>query len=137
MTTDDPKTEFIRLASSVWGYGYQTRAAKYFDVSDRAVRRWCSGESSVPVGILDELRKMADILPPPAGTTAEDDRDDDCYTAIEPAVAKLVERAVAKGWSLAEVLTALLAISVSEMHHRAGGDATRRTLQAAILNMDD
>lgn len=135
--TEDAKSEFARLAAMIWGFGYQTKASRHFNVADRTVRRWCSGDSIVPEGVLRELREIVQIPPPPAGTTENDDRDDDCCDAIEPAINQLCERAVANGWSLAEVLTAMLSITVSELKVRAGDQATRQTLQAAIMMMDE
>lgn len=135
--TNETAPEFARRAALIWGYGYQTKAANHFNVSDRTVRRWCAGTSAVPQAIMDELRKFAEFTPPPNGTTEDDDRDDACYDAIEPELNQLAERAVAAGWSIAEVLTAILAITVSEMKHRAGDTATRKTLEAAILMMDE
>lgn len=134
---DELNTEFARLAAAVWGFGYQTKASRHFDVADRTVRRWCSGDSPVPANVMAELRQIADIRSPPEGSSDEDDRDDACYDAIEPAVGKLAERAVANGWSIGEVLTALLAISVSEMKAKAGDKATRQTLEAAIMMLDE
>lgn len=77
------------------------------------------------------------VAQPPSGSTAADDRDDACSDALEPHVARLSSRAMAAGWSEAEIVTALLSLIVSEMRAKAGNSATRATLSSAILMLDD
>lgn len=48
------------------------------------------------------------IQPPPAGSAADDDRDDACADAIEPHLSRLLARADAAGWARSEALTAIL-----------------------------
>lgn len=69
---------------------------------------------------------------PPPGSTDADDRDAACQDALEPELSRLFQTAVAAGWHPAEVLTAIRALTVSEMRGRAGADATRETLRAAL-----
>ena len=56
MTSD----EFRRLLPLVFGgHGAQTRAAEFFGVSDRTVRRWVSGASPVPEYVAATIILMA------------------------------------------------------------------------------
>lgn len=77
------------------------------------------------------------IAPPPAGSSAEDDRDEACCDALEPHLLILRDRAVAAGWTDAEIVTAILALTISEMRARAGDAPTRNTLAQAIMMLDD
>ena len=77
------------------------------------------------------------VTPPPAGSSTEDDRDEACCEALEPHLSRLRSRAVAAGWSEAEIVTAILALAVSEMRSRAGDKPTRETLAQAIMMLDD
>ncbi len=82
-------------------------------------------------------RNVNHVAPPPTGTSVEDDRDEACVEALEPHVTRLASRAVAAGWSDAEIAAALLALVVSEMRAKAGDAATRQTLASAIMQLDD
>lgn len=120
---------------TLWGYGAQGKAARHFEVADRTVRRWIAGEMAVPATVMAELDAMLSITPPP-GSTSDEDRDDACRDAIEPALTDLRNRAIGAGWHPAEVATAILALTISEMRAGAGDEATRQTLQAAMMMLD-
>lgn len=77
------------------------------------------------------------IQPPPAGSAADDDRDDACADAIEPHLSRLLARADAAGWARPETLTAILSLVVSEMRAGAGDRVTRDTLSQVIFQLDD
>lgn len=129
-------TEFSTLAARLWGYGWQTKAARHLEVSDRTVRNWVSGGTAVPLWVMDRLRAMADIAPP-LGSSSDMDRDAACVEAIEPALTDLRNRATSAGWHPAEVATALLVLTVSEIRGQAGDDATRQILTEAISQLAD
>lgn len=126
-----PTSEFNRLAERLWGHGWQTKAARHFEVADRTVRRWVAGTSPVPLGVMDQVRAMADIAPPP-GSTDDHDRDDACADAIEPGLTDLRNRAVGAGWHPAEIAAAILALTVSEIRSNAGDPVAVQVLEEAI-----
>lgn len=136
LARDEFNEEFARLASDVWDYGYQTKAAKHFNVSDRTMRRWCSGESRVPDTVLAEMRQIANVLPPPSNSSSLDDRGADCQHAMEPSVGRLCEQAVTNGWTADEVWRALVAISVAEIRSSLGDVSAREALQAALASIE-
>jgi hypothetical protein len=138
-TTDNDQaasTEFRRLGEKLWGYGWQQKAARHFEVSDRSVRHWVAGARVVPPNVLDELRVMVDIAPPPH-TTAVDDRDDACRDALEPALTELRNRAISAGWHPAEVATAILALTVDEIRIGAGDAATVEILNDTLVKISE
>lgn len=111
----------------LWGYGAQTRAARHWEVSDRTVRRWVIGESAIPAAIMADLSAMLSIAPPP-DSTSDDDRDDACRTAMEPALTELRDRAVSAGWHPAEVAAAIMSLTVDEIRAHAGEDGLAEVL---------
>lgn len=136
--------EFIDLGSRLFTrpgasshHGWQARAAAHFRVSDRTIRNWVSDRAPIPEGVARELRAMVAIIPPPRGSTDDDDRDDAMRDAIDPALSRVVSEYVRAGWHEAEALTAMLAYSTQELREKCGDAATRATLQAIIMMMDD
>lgn len=111
----------------LWGYGAQTRAARHWEVSDRTVRRWVIGESAIPAAIMADLRAMLSIAPPP-DSTSDDDRDDACRTAMEPALTELRDRAISAGWHPAEIAAAIMSLTVDEIRAHAGADGLAEML---------
>ena len=77
------------------------------------------------------------IQPPPAGSTADDDRDDACADAIAPHLRRLMARADAAGWARPETLTAILSLVVTDMREGAGDRVTRETLSQVIFQLDE
>lgn len=119
---------FRRMIEQLWGYGAQTRAARHFDVSDRTVRNWLSGKHAIPAGVMAELHAMVAIAPPP-DTDSDEDRDDACVEALEPALTELRDRAVSAGWHPAEVAAAILSLTVDEIRTHAGDAAASAVLE--------
>lgn len=129
--------EFESLAASVYGARWQSQLSRDLGVPLRTVQRWRANgitntASSEGVRRFLEERRVARIAPPPTGTTAADDRDEECRNAIEPGVRALIAAALDVGWDRAEVLAAVLAANLDEMRAHAGDDATRSTLQQAL-----
>lgn len=122
--------EFSHLAERLWGYGWQTKAARHFEVADRTVRRWVAG-TDPPAKIMEQLRSMADIAPPP-GSTADEDRDEAARMALEPGLTDLRNRATSAGWHPAEVATAILALTIDEIREHAGDEAADGMLIAVL-----
>ena len=113
----------------------QRGLGRSLSVNERTVRDWASGASPVPEHVWRWLRDA--IAPPPVGSTDADDRDEACVMALEPHVARLIERAREAGWHEAEALCAVMAIATDRMRG-AGGDAeTRAILQSLILQLDE
>lgn len=123
--------EFRRMIEQLWGYGAQTRAARHWEVSDRTVRHWVAGKRAVPEKVMEQLRAMTSIAPPP-DTTSDDDRDDACRAALEPSLTNLRNRAVGAGWHPAEVAAAILSMTIDEIRDGAGDDAVREVLEGAL-----
>lgn len=53
-----PKT-LATVGSALFGPTWQTRLANAISVNDRTVRRWASGEMSIPVTLREELLQIA------------------------------------------------------------------------------
>jgi hypothetical protein len=133
MTVDDKNQAalFRRMIEQLWGWGAQAQASRHFEVSDRTVRNWLSGKHSIPAGVMAELRAMVAIAPPP-GSTSDEDRDEACARAIEPALTELRDRAVAVGWHPAEVAASIMSLTVDEIRQHAGEDQAREVLVQAL-----
>ena len=117
------QVEFFRAGiEKLWGYGAQTRAARHWEVSDRTVRHWLSGRNTIPEGVISDLRNMLSIAPPPE-TSVDDDRDEACREALEPALTELRDRAVSAGWHPAEVAAAIMSLTADEIRANAGDEA--------------
>lgn len=136
--------EFRKLLALIWGqHGAQSEAARHFGVSDRTVRYWAAGKRNIPEEIQRELLSLAarsplpPIAPPPAGSTPDEDRDDACAESIWPAYSALCLAAENAGWAAPEILTALLSHVVTDMRRMSSDDATRQTLSAAIMMLDE
>lgn len=133
MTANDLES----LASSVYGWGWQSQLSREMGIGYRTVQRWAGAGINKPATadavrrFIDE-RRTARIPAPPAGTSPEDDRDDACADAIDAPIAATLAAAEAVGWSRAEALTAGLSIIVTYMRASAGTPATITTLRAAI-----
>lgn len=127
---------FRRLGGKLWGYGWQQRAARHFEVSDRTVRHWASGRNAVPERVMAEMRLMVSIAPPP-DTDDEDDRDDVCREALEPAMSEIFRRAQAAGWHPAEIAVAILAMTVDQLTSMAGTAEARELLEQAVAQLGD
>lgn len=131
--------EFISIGSRLFtrpgassSHGWQARAAAHFGVSDRTVRNWVSGCSDVPEGVAREMRAMVAIVPPPPGSSADEDRDDAMRDALDPALARVASEYVAAGWHEGEIVTAMLGFAIDTMCERAGAAATIETLRQAV-----
>ena|SRR5690606_3498473 len=114
MSSDAEK--FRAGIGQLWGYGAQSRAARYFEVTDRTIRHWIAGTRSIPANVMAELHAMISIAPP----DGETDRDAACQDALEPALSDLRDRAVGAGWHPAEVATAIMALAAAEILAHAG-----------------
>jgi len=131
--------EVRNLLALIWGqHGAQSAAARHFGVADRTVRRWASGDVSVPGDVANELRRLADrapmpVIPPPRGNAT----DDAAAEAIRPAYVALMLAAERAGWHPAEAAKALLSWLVADMRKMAGDEATRKTLTAALMMLDE
>jgi hypothetical protein len=129
------REEMERLGALLFGYGWKSTLADALDVNRKTVSRWIA-DGEAPAWAADRLRAMAHVAPPP-GTTDEIDRDDACQDAIEPDLTRLTVIAVSAGWSQAEVLVATLALSIAALRALAGVKATRSTLSAAIMSLEE
>lgn len=48
-----------RAGEALFGNQWQTPLAEALGVSDRTMRRWVSGETPVPTGVLDDIERAA------------------------------------------------------------------------------
>ena len=117
----------------LWGRGAQARAAEHWDLADRSIRRFVSGEQRVPEAIARDLMQMIGMRPPP-GSDADADteaRDAACAETIEPALTEIRNRCLAVGWQPTEIAVAMVSLALSEIVVHAGPDAAAALLDEA------
>lgn len=133
MTTSKPmnREELERLGALLFGYGWKSSLAAALEVNRKTVSRWIA-DDKVADWAAESLRSMVRIAPPP-GSTSEQDRDDACAEALEPDLTRLTLLAQAAGWERAEIATAMLALSLSEIRELAGDEVALETLEQARL----
>lgn len=124
------RDEMGRLGALLFGYGWKSALADALEVNRRQISRWIA-DDTMPEWAAERLRGMVRIAPPP-GSTADEDRDDACADAIEPELTRIVNMAQSAGWHRAELMTAILALTVSDLRHHAGAAATADLLRQAI-----
>lgn len=130
MTRPMDRAEFERLGSMIWGrHGWKGASASALEINRKTVSRWLA-DDLVPDWAAERMRAMAHIAPPP-GSTADEDRDDACADAIEGDLSRLVELATDAGWHRAEIVAAMLSLTVSDMLDHAGPGATIEALNQA------
>lgn len=115
------RDEMERLGALLFGYGWKSALATALEVDRKTVSRWIKTDV-MPDWAGDRLRDMARIAPPP-GSTADQDRDDACAEALEPEITRIVHMAESAGWHRAEIITALIALSLSDLRLHAGDAA--------------
>jgi hypothetical protein len=59
---EDEVRAFRHLAQSVFGHSWVYRLAAFAGVSTRTAQRWAAGESTVPLGVLQELEEQRQRL---------------------------------------------------------------------------
>lgn len=121
MSESMTRNELERLGALLWGYGWKSSLADALEVNRKTVSRWIA-VGAVPEWAADRLRGMVRIAPPP-GTSADDDRDDACAEALEPELTRIVGMAESAGWHRAEIIVAIMALSLSDMRSQAGDQA--------------
>ena len=122
-----------RHAALLFGYGWKSALAEALDISRKTVGRWIA-EDAVPGWAAERIRAMAHIAPPP-GSTAAEDRDAACRLALEPEITRIVGMAEAAGWHRAEIVVALLAMTVDDLLDHAGEEATAGLLREALAQV--
>lgn len=115
------REELERLGALLWGYGWKSSLADALEVNRKTVSRWIA-DGAVPEWAADRLRGMVRIAPPP-GTSADDDRDDACAEALDPELTRIVGMAESAGWHRAEIIVAIMALSLSDLRAHAGDQA--------------
>ena len=123
------RAEMERLGALLFGYAWKVRLAHALEVNRRTMSRWIS-DGAMPDWAGERLRAMVRIAPPP-GSTADQDRDDACAEALEPEITRIVTMAESAGWHHAEIITALIALSLSDLRLAAGDDAALAFLAEA------
>ncbi len=103
-------------------------------ISRETIRLWMRADE-VPEWAASMIRAMAAIAPPP-GSSDDMDRDEECRHAIEPELTRIRDLAVSVGWHPAEIVTAILALTVDEIRDNAGDDAATSILIAAINDIE-
>lgn len=131
-----PPDELRSLAAPIYGnHGWQVRLARDFGVAVRTSQRWAAdgianAETARRVRKFLQERARAQVEAPPADGYS--DRDDDAYDEFRPRIEALVAAGVTAGWHPAEVLTAILAVTVDQMRENAGIPATLETVKQAM-----
>lgn len=123
------RDELERLGALLFGYGWKSTLADVLEINRKTVSRWIA-DDAVPAWAAERLRTMVTIAPPP-GTTDADDRDDACQDAIEPELTRIVALAEGAGWHRAEIVTAIFALSLSDIRNAAGDAAALEMLDQA------
>ena len=129
--------ELHSLAATTYGARWQSQLARDMNIALRTIQRWSADGIHKPataegVRRFLEERRVARIAPPPAGSSAENDRDDACRDALEPGMTALLTAAVDVGWHPGEAMVAMLADIIDRMRDSAGDAATAETLQSAL-----
>lgn len=57
----NPIKMLTRAGEALYGEQWQRALARDLNVNDRTVRRWYSGESSIPDGVQNDLRSLLSI----------------------------------------------------------------------------
>lgn len=132
MKSDHPMTrdELERLGALLFGHAWKARLADALDINRKTVSRWIADNDVAPWAA-GKLRQMVNIAPPP-NTTDADDRDDACQDVLEPELTRIVNMAQGAGWNRAEIMVAILALSISDIRHHAGDAATGDILHQAL-----
>ena len=130
------RDEMERHAALLFGYGWKSGLADALGVNRKTVSRWIAA-GEMPGWAADRLRAMTSIPPPPAGSTPDQDRDDACAEALRASYAKLCASAECSGWTTPEIVTAMLSHTITAMRAGAGDKATRQTMAAALMMLDD
>lgn len=134
-----PAAELAALASQCYGQRWQSALARDMDVNVRTVQRWARDGIDRPATadsvrrFLTERRVIA--IPSPDPALPEEERDDACYTAMEPVVSAVAQAADEQGWHPAEVWVAILAVAADNIYRIGGKGAAVETVQQAIDNM--
>jgi hypothetical protein len=123
------RDELERLGALLFGYGWKSTLADVLEINRKTVSRWIA-DDAVPAWAAERLRTMVTIAPPP-GTTDADDRDDACQDALEPELTRIVAMAEGAGWHRAEIVTAIFALSLSDIRNAAGDAAALEMLDQA------
>ncbi|UOK73031.1 hypothetical protein [Ancylobacter polymorphus] len=127
--------DLASLASAAYGPRWQSPFARDFCVPLRTVQRWARDGIGKPStanaarSFLIERARLRIEPPPPIG---EEERDDHAYDEMRPHIEALVRVGGAAGWHAAEVLAAILAVTVDLMSEGAGEEATARTLDDVL-----
>jgi len=124
--------ELEKIASRVFGYGWQTKLAAHLEISDRSVRRFVSGQQPIPPGVAQQVRTLVSITPP-TDPNPDNDRDQECRRAIYPHLDALATQAQAAGWDIAEILAATVAWAAQNIIDVAGHEVAR----GVLLNASD
>ncbi len=124
------------------GHGWQSHMARAFGVDSRKIRAYLAEDGTsalpVPAWLLSAMRDGAtaridiSIVGPKPGSSGADDRDEDAYQAMDPAMEALIRGAEKAGWTEPAILTAMLTILVEMMRTGAGIPATMETLKQCI-----
>lgn len=128
------RDELERLGALLFGFAWKSRLADVLDINRKTVSRWIA-DDAVAQWAADRLRAMAHIAPPP-GTTDADDRDDACADAVEGDLSRLVLLATDAGWHRAEVMTAILSLTITDMVTHAGPGTTVDLLRQAVAQIE-
>lgn len=128
------------LAASVYGARWQSQLGRDMGIALRTVQRWARDgidKTATAEGVRRflEERRIARIAAPPEGSTDDDDRDDACRDALEPAILSVLAAADDIGWHRVEAQTAVLASVLDDMVASSGIPATIETLRGVISDL--
>jgi len=129
VTGDELQTVLARLGITQVGLG------RLVGVDGRTVRRWIAGDAEVPgpVAAWLDLYEHFVHVPPPTGTA---DVDAEARAVLRPRLHRLAEAWIRAGRHEAELMAAILSITVDAMIDAAGAEAARETLREALAEID-
>lgn len=135
-------TRLVEIAQMLHGreHGAVAALAERLGIAYDSLRHMTSGRRPVPPGVTAEVEEMLrahpprgvlEISPPPAGISAEMDRDGPCGEALDPALDTLAALAERAGWHPAEIAVAVLGWATHRIADGAGEDAALAALDGA------
>lgn len=123
-------------------FGTQAACARAYGIADRRIRLYLASPPAtwepVPAWLLAALRdgvmakREISIIGPEPGSTADEDRDEAAYRAVEPALTALMQAGINAGWHPAEITTAALSFITEVMIDGAGPAAAQDALSQAM-----
>jgi hypothetical protein len=133
--------ELASLATAAYGTQWQSAFAREMQIALRTVQRWAADgipKVATAAGVRAFLTERARLkIAGPAAGADDDARDDLAFAECEPVIAALIGAGQDAGFHEAEILAAILSITVGRMAGGAGIAATIEALKQAITGLKE